>query len=187
MAIFFNGWIGYGTAVQAGVLTEPADQAYARRPFVLGDLDSGIVADVGGGTVGPASTAWGSLGFAGLFDAQAAGNLLLWFALRSPVTVKAGGTITSGGGGGVGGHRFYFPDLQAYPLRSHLWPAGSVVASTSEGRLLTAGVALQASGGLLSAQTPVFGTGVVMASLPAAQPATGSGQLWNNGGIISIA
>ena len=183
MAIFFNGWIGYGAAVQAGVLTEPADQAYARRPFVLGDLDSGIVADVGSGTVGPAGAAWGSIGFAGLFDAQTAGNLLLWFALRVPVTVQAGRTITSGGGG----HRFYFPDLQAYPSRSHLWPAGSVVASTSDGRLLTAGVALQASGGTLSAQTPVFGTGVVMASLPAAQPVIGSGQLWNNGGIISIA
>ncbi len=183
MAIFFNGWIGYGSAVQAGVLAEPADTAYARRPFVLGDLDSGIVADVGSGTVGPAGAAWGPIGFAALFDAQTAGNLLLWFPLPVPVTVQAGGTITSGGGG----NRFYFPDLQAAPSRTHLWPAGSVVASTSAGRLLTAGVSLQVSGGTLAAQAPVFGTGVVMASLPAAQPAVGSGQLWNNGGIISIA
>ncbi len=182
MAIFFNGWIGYGSAVQAGILTEPADPAYARRPFVLGDLDSGIVADVGSGTVGPAGTAWGPVGFAALFDAQTGGNLLLWFALPVPVTVQAGGTITSGGG-----NRFHFPDLQAYPLRSQMWPAGSVVARTPDGRLLRAGVSLQASDGKLSAQAPVFGTGVVMASLPAAQPVTGSGQLWNNGGIISIA
>ena len=183
MAIFFNGWIGYGSAVQAGVLAEPADAAYARRPFVLGDLDNGIVADVGGGTVGPAGAAWGAIGFAALFDAQTGGNLLLWFPLPVPVAVQAGGTITSGGGG----NRFRFPDLQGGSFRTHLWPAGTVVAGTPDGRLLTAGVSLQVSGGTLGAQASVFGTGVVMASLPAAQPTVGSGQLWNNGGIISIA
>ena len=183
MAIFFNGWIGYGSTAQADVLAEPADAAYVRRPFVLGDLDSGIVSDVGSGTVGPAGTAWGAIGFAGLFDAQSGGNLLLWFPLRVPVTVQAGGTITSSGGG----NRFLFPDLQAGASRIHVWPAGSKVASMADGRLLTAGVPLQVSGSVLAAQASVFGTSVMMSNLPGAQPAAGSGQLWNNGGIISIA
>ena len=183
MAIFFNGWIGYGNAVQAGVLAEPSDAAYTRRPFVLGDLDNGIVADVGSGTVGPAGVAWGPIGFAALFDAQTAGNLLLWFPLPVPVNVQLGGTVTSGGGG----NRFYFPDLQGGSSRILLWPAGSVVARTADGRVLMAGVSLQVTNGVLAAQAPVFGNGVVMANLPAAQPAAGSGQLWNNGGIISVA
>ena len=181
--MFFNGWIGYGNAVQAGVLAEPADAAYARRQFMLGDLDSGIVADVGSGTVGPAGTAWGPIRFAALFDAQTAGNLLLWFPLPAPLNVQLGGTITSG----AGGNRFYFPDLQGGTSRIHLWPAGSVVAGAPDGRVLTAGVSLQVSAGILAAQASVFGNGVVMANLPAALPAAGSGQLWNNGGVISVA
>ena len=183
MAIFFNGWLGYGTAIQAGVLAEPADPAYVRRPLVLGDVDSGLVADVGSGTVGPASLAWGSIGFAGLFDAQTGGNLVLWFPLRAPIAVQAGGTITSSGGG----HRFYFPDLQASSARIHLWPAGSAVANTPDLRPVVAGVALQVVGATLGVQASVFGTNVMMANLPGAQPAFGSGQLWNNGGIISVA
>ena len=183
MAIFFNGWIGYGSAVQAGVLTEPADAAYVRRPFVLGDLDSGIVADVGSGTVGPAGAAWGPIGFAALFDAQTGGNLLLWFPLPVPINVQLGGTVTSGGGG----NRFYFPDLKGGASGIRLWPAGSAVGGTPDGRVLTTGVALQVSSGVLAAQAPAFGSSVMMANLPAAQPAVGSGQLWNNGGVISVA
>ena len=49
MVMFFNGWLGYGTNVTAGVLAEPADSGYVRRPFVLGSLDSGIVSDIGSG------------------------------------------------------------------------------------------------------------------------------------------
>lgn len=182
MAIFFSGWIGYGTAVQAGVLLEPVDPSYARRPFVLGDVDSGIVSDVGSGTVGPASVAWGVIGFAALFDAQSGGNLLLWMPMPVPATISVGGTITSG----TAGNRFFFPDLQGGSRTSLLWPAGAVVARTFDGRTLTAGVQLQITLGQLAAQTSTFGTTVTMAGLPASQPTIGTGQLWNNGGVISV-
>ena len=183
MAIFFNGWLGYGTAVVAGILGEPADPAYVRRPIVLGDLNSGIVGDVGSGTVGPASVAWGSIGFMALFDAQSSGNMLLWLPLRVPIVIQIGNTITTGNGG----NSFNFSDLRGGVGMTRVWPTGSIVATTVDGRALTAGVPLQATGGLLSAQALAFGSTVTMAALPQAQPVLGSGQLWNNGGVISVA
>ena len=182
MAIFFSGWLGYGTAVTAGVLAEPADSGYVRRPFILGDIDSGIVKDVGSGTVGPAVTAWGAVGYMGLFDVQVGGNLLLWLPLPQPIMVASNGTITSG----TGANRFLFPDLQTAGRNTHVWPAGAPVAQTFDGRVLIAGVSLQVTAGRLAAQTQTFGATVTMAGLPAIQQTPGSGLLWNNGGVISV-
>ena len=182
MATFFSGWLGYGTVIAAGVLVEPTDSGYVRRPFILGNMDNGIVSDVGSGTVGPAVAAWGTIGYMGLFDAQAGGNLLLWLPLPQPITVLANGTITSG----TGANRLLFPDLQAGEHITQVWPASARVAQTFDGRILTAGVSLQVTGGQLAAQTQTLGTTVTMAGLPTAQQTTGSGLLWNNGGVISI-
>lgn len=182
MAIFFNGWLGYGLAVQAGILGEPTDAAYVRRPFVLGDINSGIVGDVGGGTVGPATSAWGTIGFMALFDAQVGGNMLLWLPVPAPLVIRAGNTITMAGGS----NSFLFSDIQAGRNTTFAWPAGSVVARTPDGRVLTAGVPLQSTGGQLSAQLLAFGSTVTMVALPLAQPVSGTSQLWNNGGVISI-
>lgn len=182
MTVFFRGWLGYGTAVQAGNLTEPADATYMRRSYILGDMDNGIVSDVGGGTVGPAGSSWGTIGYAALFDAQSGGNLLLWLPLPLPILVISGGTITTS----TGANRFRFPDLQGGHRNTFVWPAGGVVAWTTDGRVLTAGVPLQVISGQLAAQTAAFGITVTMPSLPATQPQAGAGQLWNNGGIISV-
>ena len=183
MAVFFNGWLGYGTAVNGGALAEPLDPAYVRRPVILGDMNSGVVGDVGGGTVGPATADWGMIGFMALFDAQISGNMLLWLPLPTPIAVRVGNTITTGNGG----NSFRFGELQNGSFATRLWPAGSIVARTSDGRSLTAGLPLQATGGVLSAQALAFGSTVTMAALPQAQPTTGTGQLWNNGGVISVA
>ena len=180
--MFYNGWLGYGSNVVTGMLIEPTDTGYTRRPFILGSLDSGIVSDVGGGTVGPAVTAWGVIGYMGLFDAQAGGNLLLWGALPLPLTVIANGTITSGSGA----NRLFFPDLQTTERRTQVWPAGVSVAQTSDGRILTSGVPIQVANAQLGPQKPIFGTGVTMAELPIIQQTAGSGLLWNNGGVISV-
>lgn len=180
--MFFRGWLGYGTNVIARVLQEPTENAYIRRPFTLGDIDSGIVSDVGNGTVGPAVVSWGNIGFAGIFDAQIGGNLLLWMPLPLPLNISANTTITSG----AGANRFIFSDLQVAGRNTHLWPADVIVARTSDGRALTAGVPLQVSNSQLSAQRQVFGTAVAMSALPTNQQAVGSGLLWNNGGVISV-
>lgn len=182
MAIFFTGWLGYGLAVQTGILVEPADPTYVRRPFVLGDMNNGIVGDVGSGTVGPATTAWGRIGFMALFDAQIGGNMLLWLPVPAPLVIRIGNTITMAGGSSS----FLFSDLQAGRNATFTWPAGSVVARTPDGRVLTAGVPLQIMGGQLSAQVLTFGGTVTMVALPLAQPVSGTSQLWNNGGVISI-
>ncbi len=182
MAMFFNGWLGYGASVTGGLLTEPPDSGYARRPFTLGNIDSGIVSDVGSGTVGPAMAPWGAIGYMGLFDAQSGGNLLLWGALPVPLTIMANATITSG----TGANRFFFPDLQVAGRNAYVWPAGAPVAQTPDGRILTAGISLQVVNMQLAAQRQNFGTAVTMAGLPVAQQSAGSGLLWNNGGIISV-
>ena len=182
MAMFFNGWLGYGTNVTGGLLTEPTDSGYARRLFALGSIDNGIVSDVGSGTVGPAVTPWGVISYMGLFDAQTGGNLLLWLALPVPLTIGTNGTITSG----TGANRFFFSDLQAVGRNTHVWPADAPVAQTPDGRILTAGISLQVINMQLAAQGQSFGTAVTMASLPVTQQATGSGLLWNNGGVISV-
>ena len=182
MSSFFSGWIGYGTGVQAGTLLEPSDTSYARRRIQFSALENRMTFDVGGGTVGPASVSWGALSIAGLFDAQSGGNLLLVSPLQSPAIIAVGGTYTTGprsnvfvGVGQIGGSG------------TESYPAGAVIGVTSDGRQWVTNVAVQISAGVLSAQTPSFGTTVTMATLPAQQPTTGSGQLWNNGGIISVA
>ncbi len=182
MMTILNGWLGYGSSVQAGILSEPTDPSYGRRPFVLGDLNGGTTSDVGSGTAGPAGTAWGTLNFVGVFDSPSAGSLLFWMPLQHPVVIGAGATISTQGGS----FNLSFTDLRN--LGSiRLWPAGAVIATTPDGRQVISGVALQFSGGSLSAQSQAFGSTVVMAMLPQAEPAAGSGQLWNNGGVISIA
>lgn len=182
MANFFSGWLGYGLAVQAGILVEPTDPAYVRRAFVLGDINSGNVGDVGSGTVGPATVAWGTIAVMALFDAQVGGNMLLWLPMAAPLVIRAGNTITMAGGSSS----FLFADIQAGRNTTIAWPAGSVVARTPDGRVLTAGVPLQSTGGQLSAQVLTFGSTVTMVALPLAQPVSGTSQLWNNGGVISI-
>ncbi len=182
MANFFSGWIGYGTAVQGNVLQEPADAAYARRPIVFAPLQNGMTFDINSGTVGPSSVAWGTLIFAGLFDAVSGGNLLVVFPLLLPVTVGAGATYTTGPGtnlvSGCG-----MPNGVA----TSLFPAGTMVGVTPDGRMLVANISLQLINGALSAQNSTFGATVTMSTLPSQSPNAGSGQLWNNGGIISVA
>ena len=182
MAMFFNGWIGYGTNLVAGMLAEPVDSGYMRCFLVMGMMDLFIFIYVGSGTVGPAVTAWGVIGYMGLFDAQVGGNLLLWAPLPLPIKILANGTITSG----TNANRLRFPDLQAADLTTHLWPVGAPVAWTADGRVLTAGVPLRITNMQLAAQRQVFSTAVTMAGLPTTQQTSGSGLLWNNGGVISV-
>lgn len=181
MASFFSGWIGYGTGLQGGTLQEPADSAYVRRPIQFSALENGMAFDVGSGTVGPSSVAWGTLTMAGLFDAPSGGNLLVTFPLPRPVTISAGATYTTGPGTNV----IYGRDLRT-GANTQSFPTGTAVGVTPDGRQLTSNLPLQVTGGVLSAQSLTFGATVTMATLPSQAPAAGSGQLWNNGGIIAV-
>ena len=96
--------------------------------------------------------------------------------------IAVGGTISSS----AGSLRMVFPDLGA-ASSVRAWPTGAVVANTTDGRQVTVGVPLQLSGGVISAQVPAFGATVSMNLLPQSQPPSGTGQLWNNGGVISVA
>jgi hypothetical protein len=181
MASFFSGWIGYGSTMQAGVLQEPADPAYARRPIQFSMLENGLTFDIGSGTVGPSSVAWGVLTFAGLFDAMTVGNLLVVFPLVVPVTIGAGATYTTGPASNV-----MFGRELVNASATKAFPAGTVIGITPDGRKMTANLPLQVNGGVLSAQTLTFGNTVTMSTLPSQASTTGSGQLWNNGGIIAV-
>ena len=182
MDSFFGGWIGYGTAVQTGVLLEPADSAYTRRPIRFSVLENGLAFDVGGGTVGPASTSWGTLNFAGLFDSATAGNLLLVFPIAFPTTITAGLTYTTRPGSNV-----IFGRNLGTGSGTQSFPAGTPIGSAPDGRQFVAVLPLQISGGVLSAQSLTFGNTVTMATLPGQAPVSGSGQLWNNGGVVAVA
>ena len=182
MGSFFSGWIGYGAALIGGALQEPSDNAYSRRQIQFSSLENQVTFDVGGGTVGPAIVSWGLLTFGALFDAQSGGSMLLSFPLLRPVTIGAAMTYTTSAGANVlmGMGLSSGPGTQAFP-------AGTIVGSTPDGRNWTTGVAVQVSGGVLSSQALSFGANVTMASLPAQAPSSGTGQLWNNGGMISVA
>jgi hypothetical protein len=182
MASFFSGWIGYGIGLQGGTLQEPADSAYARRPIAFSVLENGMAFDVGSGTVGPSSVAWGTLTIAGLFDAPTGGNLLVVFPLRLPVTINVGATYTTGPGANL----VFGRDLRS-GANTQTFPAGTVIGFTPDGRQMVANLPLQLSAGVLSAQSLTFGATVTMATLPSQAPVAGSGQLWNNGGIIAVA
>ena len=183
MSTTFIGWMGYGAGVTNNVLVEPADSAYSRHPLLLGDLNNGIIFNNCGGTVGPASTSWGSRNFAGVFDAVQGCNMLFWMPLERTVYVAASRTLT------IATHslRFLFPELRGGLGTTQTWPAGAVVAEVNGHLRATAGVMLQFVGGMFSASFPVLGSSITMANLPSNQPTAGSGQLWNNGGIIAVA
>lgn len=182
MAAILNGWMGYGTGFSSGSLVEPVDQNYARHPFSLEALDDGVARSGTGGTVGPASQGWGSLLFCAVFDAVQNGNMLFWMPLERPVPVATSGTLTTG----RNAVRLLFPGLRNIAAGCS-WPAGAVIGEAGHQRPVTAGVALQFSGGMFSVQAAVFGASVNMSAIPGAQPVAGSGLLWNNGGVISIA
>ncbi len=178
----FSGWLGFGTALAGNALSEPADGAYARRPVLLGPLSAGRAQDVIAGTIGPASSPWSPILFAGLFDALSGGNLLATWPLAKPITLGAGQTWTSQGvftltlDGEAG----------ASPLASRSWVAGTRVGTVGNGCVVTAAQNLQLSGGQLS----IAGGGISLTSvgsLPSTAPISGSGQLWNNGGVICVA
>ena len=178
----FSGWIGFGTALTGNAFSEPTDSAYARRPILFGPLSNGRAQDTLAGTIGPASAAWSPILFAGLFDASSAGNLLATWALAHPVMLAAGQTWTSQGAftltldGEVG----------VSPLAPRSWAAGTRIGTVGSASVVTAAQTLQLSGGQLSG----VGGGVsltAIGSLPSTAPASGSGQLWNNGGVICIA
>ena len=181
MASFFSGWIGYGSGLLAGALQEPIDNAYARRPIRFSALENGLAFDLGSGTVGPSSVAWGTLTFAGLFDAVVGGNLLAFFPLSVPLMINAGATYTTASGSNV----VFGRDLRD-STGTRAFPSGTIIGLTPDGRSMTANLPVQVSGGVLSAQTVTFGATVTMATLPAQAAGTGSGQLWNNGGSIAV-
>ena len=181
MASFFSGWIGYGTGLQTGVLQEPTDNAYSRRPIRFSVLENGLAFDLGSGTVGPSSVAWGTLTVAGLFDMVVGGNLLVFFPLMVPALVNAGATYTTASGTNV----VFGRDLRDNS-GTRVFPAGTVIGLTPDGRSVTANLPVQVSNGVLSAQSLTFGATVTMATLPSQAAGTGSGQLWNNGGIIAV-
>lgn len=179
MASFFTGWIGYGTLVSNGVLQEPADPAYARRPIQFSLLENRMAFDTGSGTVGPSSIAWGTLTLAGLFDAVSGGNLLVFFPLAVPITIGVGTTYTTGPGSNV---------VSGNSLHgTQTFPSGTAIGATPDGRQMVSNLPLQVSNGVLMAQSLTFGATVSMSTLPSQAPAAGSGQLWNNGGIIAVA
>ena len=178
---FFSGWLGFGATLTTTGLEEPVDSAYARRSIVLGVLSGGRAQDMVPGTIGPASGPWSPLLFAGLFDAPASGNLLATWPLAHPVILSAGQTWTSQGlftlvlDGEVG----------QSPLSPRAWVAGTRIGIIGSGSVVSAAQNLQLLGGQLSIAS---GTSVTaIGSLPTTAPASGSGQLWNNGGVICVA
>ncbi len=178
---FFVGWLGYGSSLQSLRLVEPSDPSYARRPILYGPLNGVDVVDESTGSIGPAGQPWVGLDYAGLFDAAMAGNQIAAIRLTRPVSISAGGTLTDSG-------RFGFTLAQmgnGYTATSS-WVAGSTLGWTIDGSAVVACSNLQLSGGSLA----VIGnptSAMTLAGLPVVAPASGSGLLWNNGGVICIA
>jgi len=183
MATFFKGWMGYGNWSQSSGLVEPADATYQRRPAQFDILSDGVVGDTQAGTVGPAVSPWGQIAHVGLFDALTGGNLLLWYSLPRPITIQAGQSHSSS----PGTHVLLLNDLREMMSVTRGWPSATMIGRHKDGRPVMTGVTVQIAGGLLTVQSPVLGNLVTMSNLPVLQPAGGSGLLWNNGGVISVA
>ena len=175
---FFTGWAGFGQSVNNLVLMEPADRTYGRRPIFYGPLDANHAEDGSEGTIGPASIAWTSLDFVGLYDHAVLGNLLAVMPLERPVTVAPGTTYTTS-------RKFSFrlSEVGDGASLTWSWVAGSQIGSTSSGAPVIACCNVQLDRGVLSAISGVAS----LSALPSLEPAVGSGLLWNNGGVICIA
>ena len=184
-ANLYSGWLGIGTAFSADALIEPLDAAYGRRPFVFGPLFNGRSSDLFPGSIGPAATPWGTLLFAGLFDSPGGGNLLLCWPLARPVTIAAGQTWTSNGALAL----TLSADTTSAPSAVRTWVAGAQFGTVGGAALVaTACQNLQVCNGLLSMlPTGASAPTQSLSNLPTVAPVAGSGQLWNNGGVICIA
>jgi len=155
-----NGYLALASGVAGGSFVEISGGGYARRPLAFAALSFGMTQDVQGGTIGPCTgAAWGEVVGVGIFDAMSAGNLLLYWSLRTPVYIAVGGTRTDA----AGTYPLYFPDLAlpALPSSTVSWPAASLLATGSGGIPVYSGVALACSSGelqaLVSVETGVSG------------------------------
>ena len=179
---FFSGWIGLGYTYTAGVIAEPTDSGYSRRVVTYGPLFNGRTDELGPGTIGPAASNWNSLVFAGLFDAASGGDLLAFWPLSRPITLAVGQTWTTSGMFGL----VLSVGSSTGAGQSVFWTAGSQIGTTTTGRPVIACQNLAVTDGHLS-MVSAAATPVSLGSLPTISPATGSGQLWNNGGVICVA
>jgi hypothetical protein len=145
---------------------------------MYGPLEAGYAEDVSDGTIGPSSTAWPALELVGLYDGASGGNLLAVLPLERPVNVAKGMTYTTS-------RKFSFR-LSGIGQESSLycsWVAGSQIGSTWDGARVIACCNVQLEQGVLSAIAGAAG----LSEIPSIEPASGSGLLWNNGGVICIA
>lgn len=181
-APFFSGWIGFGTGGSGNPVMEPVDSAYVRRPILYGPLAGRTAPDISSGSVGPAMVAWPPLTTAGLFNQPSGGNLLAWWSLQRPVLIAIGATFTTANQFGL--------TLTTAPLSSDaplVWWAGTLVGRTACGNPILAAQNLQVTSGVLSQLPSTAGGALSLTSLPTIAPASGSGVVWNNGGVICVA
>ena len=177
---FFAGWIGYGFSFTAFQLIEPTDGSYLRRPIMYGPLEGCEAADISVGSIGPAGSTW-TISFVGLFNAVSGGNLLAVLPLYRPETISAGATLTD--------YRRFGFKLSGYASAASStasWIAGAELGQTTDGLSVIACQNLQVLNGTLNAIAP-GPSSLSIGSLPAVSPTAGSGELWNNGGVICVA
>jgi len=179
--VFFSGWMGYATGYTDGVFVEPTDAAYRRRTIMFSQLSNGWTGSQTGGTVGPAVADWGLLTHAGLFDTESGGVPVICLPLATPVQVAAGSTFSESAGA-------YMLRLSPTVVDAHasaMWPPGAPIATTQYGAECLAGAVAQLAAGSISRMQFPLDSATKVSALPSAP--TGSGTLWSNGGILSVA
>ncbi len=74
--------------------TEVSGGSYARQSVTFGAPSNGATANSGAVTFPTATASWGTIGWIGIRDAAAAGNLLYWAPLTASKTIGAGDIFT---------------------------------------------------------------------------------------------
>jgi len=90
-------YVGTGSGVANGLLTEFTDSAYARQPVTL-VANGAQSSNAAGVTFGPAGPSGWAVQAIALFDAATAGDCIMLGALDAPYVVASGGFLTYAAG-----------------------------------------------------------------------------------------
>jgi hypothetical protein len=190
MANFFSGYLAQGTGT-GNSFVENTTSGYARQAVTLATLTFGQTG-LNAGVTFPGLAAAFTVTQRALYDAATGGNLIIWWALRNPLSISAGSTDTLASGA----FSLSFPDLVTFFGSTALqWTTGTIVGSTSMSTPITAGVTIAYTDGTMEASSAAglgggsglgFPGGIGLSSAAGSLVSIGTG-LTLAGGVLSSA
>lgn len=96
--VYMGLFTAFTTGDDGDTFTEVSGGSYARTACTWDAASARATANSADIVFPAASGSWGTITYAGVFDASSGGNLLFWFPLSSSISVNSGETLTVAAG-----------------------------------------------------------------------------------------